>query len=57
MYVSIGGDYQGDILLTSETFHRGIGKRDPSARWPNGIVPYEISLEYGKKKFSNKISI
>ncbi len=44
----IGGDYEGDILLPSDTLHRGIGKQDPFARWPNGIVPYEISLDYGK---------
>ncbi|CAF4220253.1 unnamed protein product [Rotaria sp. Silwood2] len=42
----IGGDFEGDILLTPVTIFRGIGKRDLSARWPNGIVPYEISLDY-----------
>jgi len=51
MYVSIGGDYQGDILLTPDAFYRGIGKLDASARWPNGIVPYEISTLYGKTKY------
>lgn len=44
----IGGDFEGDILLTSDTILRGIGTNSPSARWPNGIVPYEISSEYGK---------
>jgi hypothetical protein len=43
----IGGDYEGDILLTPETIYRGIGKKDPLARWPDGIVPYQISPDYG----------
>ncbi|CAF3988560.1 unnamed protein product [Rotaria sordida] len=42
----IGGDFEGDIFLTPTTIFRGIGKREPSARWPNGIVPYEISSDY-----------
>ncbi|UJR10625.1 hypothetical protein I4U23_014822 [Adineta vaga] len=42
----IGGDYEGDILLVSDTFYRGIGAKDSFARWPNGIVPYEISSDY-----------
>ncbi|CAF3376573.1 unnamed protein product [Rotaria sp. Silwood1] len=50
----IGGDFEGDILLTSMTISRGIGKRNTSARWPNGIVPYEISSEYGKTIFFKK---
>jgi hypothetical protein len=44
----IGGDYEGDILLTPETIYRGIGRKDPFARWPDGIVPYQISSAYGK---------
>lgn len=44
-----GGHFEGDIFLTSDAFTRGIGRRDPSARWPSGIVPYEISPVFGKK--------
>lgn len=47
----VGGDFEGDILLAPDTFYRGIGKLDPSARWPNGIVPFEISSAYGKHWF------
>lgn len=47
-YGFLGGDYQGDILLTTDQLQRGVGKRNPLARWPNGIIPYEISNEYGR---------
>ncbi|CAF3933703.1 unnamed protein product [Rotaria magnacalcarata] len=31
----IGGNFEGDIFLTSTTVVRGIGKKDPSACWSN----------------------
>lgn len=51
----LGGDYQGDILLTTDQLQRGVGKRNPLARWPNGTVPYEISTEYGNIEREKKI--
>ncbi|CAF3386612.1 unnamed protein product [Rotaria socialis] len=42
----IGGNFECDIFLTPTTVVRGIGKKDPSACWPNGIVPYEVSSDY-----------
>jgi hypothetical protein len=47
----LGGDFEGDILLVSDTFYRGIGARDSFARWPNGVVPYVISPDYGENTF------
>ncbi|CAF1633502.1 unnamed protein product [Adineta ricciae] len=42
----ISGDFEGDIILAPDTIYRGIGVKSPLARWPNGIVPYEILSEY-----------
>ncbi|CAF1530357.1 unnamed protein product, partial [Didymodactylos carnosus] len=37
----LGGGFEGDILLPPLT--KGTGKLGASSRWPDGIVPYDMS--------------
>jgi hypothetical protein len=47
--VNIGGGYQGDMLLPPKSAStRGAAFNGEIRRWPNRIIPYDISAITGK---------
>ncbi|CAF1628672.1 unnamed protein product, partial [Didymodactylos carnosus] len=59
--------FEGDILLDPGMETRGIGRVEAAARWPGGIVPYEISSVFdandqtkilaGMRRLENTVAI
>jgi len=47
--------YQNKSYLNE--IQRGVLRRGNSVAWTNGIVPYEISSEYGKNNFHKKFIV
>jgi len=39
------GKFEGDIVMTEEQRN---GERDPTSRWPNGVVPFVIESVFGE---------
>lgn len=45
----VGGGYQGDMLFPQKSgTTRGVGSIGAPRRWPNRIIPYDISAISGK---------
>ncbi len=50
----LGGGFEGDMLLPPKTSTRGVAINGAIRRWPNGIIPYDISAitsKFFKKDF------